>query len=282
MCDPLRPDLAVIIPTFDRADVLGRAIDSVLVQDVDGYELIVVDDGSSDETADVLESYSDPRLRIVAQDNQGVCAARNAGVATSEAPFLVFLDSDDEAAPGWLRFYRDASAGGIRFASCGVRIVAERETILTPKQSGPEFGYLRARFLAGAFGLHRKLLEAAGGFRKGLRYSEHTDLALRLGAVMLDDPFPSLQTDEPLLITYPSPRSYDARLRYESAMTILRDDAVHLARSPHLHATYAAVAGVAASKLGRRREARSLLAEAIRRNPRALRNYARLVRVSLT
>ena len=267
----------MIIPSYNRADVIGRAVGSVLGQAGADIEVIVVDDGSSDETPRVLASFGDTRLRAVVQDNAGVCAARNAGVAASSAPFLVFLDSDDEAAPGWVDFYRTAAMDGLDFAACGVRTVApgSPDTILTAPSHGPEFGFLEARFLSGAFGLAKALFVEVGGFRAGLRYSEHTDLALRLGGRMLDEPFTCRRTDEPLIIMYRGDREYNAEVRYDSATTILREDVAHLERSPHLHATYASIAGVAASKLGRRREARKLLADAIRLQPLRWRNYLR-------
>jgi glycosyltransferase involved in cell wall biosynthesis len=267
----------VIIPSYNRSDVLGRAVGSVLGQAGADIEVIVVDDGSTDDTSTVLSSYMDSRLRTVVQDNAGVCAARNAGVVASSAPFLVFLDSDDEAAPGWVDFYCAAAVDGVDFAACGVRTVApgSPDTILTAPSHGPEFGFLEARFLSGAFGLVKDLFVEVGGFRAGLRYSEHTDLALRLGGRMLDVPFTCRRTDEPLVIMYRGHREYNAEVRYESAMTILREDAVHLERSPDLHATYASIAGVAASKLGRRREARRLLADAMRLQPLRWRNYLR-------
>jgi glycosyltransferase involved in cell wall biosynthesis len=267
----------VVIPSYNRVDVLGRAVASVLGQSGADVELIVVDDGSTDATRTLLASFADPRLRVVVQDNAGVCAARNAGAEASSASFLVFLDSDDEAAPGWVNFYRQAGLDDLDFASCGVRIVGEEahESFLVAPRHGPAFGYIEARFLSGAFGLSKSLFDEVGGFRVGLGYSEHTDLALRLGGRMVDERFRCRRTDEPLITMHRSDRSYNAEVRYNSAMTILREDAVHLERSRHLHATYAAVAGVAASNLGRSGEARQLLVEAIRMQPLEWRNYIR-------
>lgn len=88
------PLVSVIIPTFNRANCLTRAIDSVLFQTFSGYELIVVDDGSTDETSDLLSSYG-RRLRIIHQSNQGVSAARNTGINSAKGEFIALLDSDD-------------------------------------------------------------------------------------------------------------------------------------------------------------------------------------------
>jgi len=92
------PLVSVIIPTFNRAWCLKKAIDSVLAQDYTHFELIVVDDGSTDKTPDLLAEYGDA-IRVIKQPNQGVSAARNRGVAASNGVLIAFLDSDDSWYP---------------------------------------------------------------------------------------------------------------------------------------------------------------------------------------
>ncbi|UTF49236.1 glycosyltransferase family 2 protein [Desulfomicrobium sp. ZS1] len=87
--------VSVIIPTHNRADVLGRAIASVLEQTWADFELIVVDDGSTDATPRVLAEFDDPRLTGMHQENKGVSSARNRGIAASRGRLIALLDSDD-------------------------------------------------------------------------------------------------------------------------------------------------------------------------------------------
>ena len=87
--------VSVVVPTYDRAGPVTRAVASVLAQSHQGLECIVVDDGSTDDTADRLAAIKDPRLRVLSQDNQGVSAARNAGLAMAQGELLALLDSDD-------------------------------------------------------------------------------------------------------------------------------------------------------------------------------------------
>jgi len=87
------PTVSVIIPTYNRAWALKRAIDSVLAQDFQDFELIVVDDGSIDNTSEILRFY--PQVCVLRQDHRGVSAARNAGVARTKGNLVTFLDSDD-------------------------------------------------------------------------------------------------------------------------------------------------------------------------------------------
>jgi glycosyltransferase involved in cell wall biosynthesis len=91
---PCRPTVSVIIPTFNRGGIIRDAVDSVLGQTYRDFELIVVDDGSSDRTGDILREYGD-RLRLVGQVRRGVSAARNSGVRAANGRLLAFLDSDD-------------------------------------------------------------------------------------------------------------------------------------------------------------------------------------------
>jgi glycosyltransferase involved in cell wall biosynthesis len=89
-----KPMVSVIIPTYNRGWVLREAIDSVLAQDFKDFELIVVDDGSTDNTGEILESY-DQDLIVLRQSNRGVSAARNRGIAAAAGRLVAFLDSDD-------------------------------------------------------------------------------------------------------------------------------------------------------------------------------------------
>ena len=84
------PQVSVIIPTYNRGWIVGEAIDSVLAQDFADYELIVVDDGSTDETEAVLSDYGD-RIRILRQKNKGVSAARNTGIRSAAGDLVSFL-----------------------------------------------------------------------------------------------------------------------------------------------------------------------------------------------
>lgn len=90
--------ISVVIPTYNRADLIPKAIESVLSQTCPVEEVIVVDDGSTDDTPQVLAGYSG-RIRVVRQENAGQSAARNAGIAAAKAEWIAFLDDDDEYAP---------------------------------------------------------------------------------------------------------------------------------------------------------------------------------------
>ncbi len=96
---PIKDKLvSVIIPTFNRAWALETAIDSVLAQDYNSIEIIVIDDGSTDNTQDLLKGYKN-KIRVLTQENRGVSAARNFGIKSSHGEFIALLDSDDAWEP---------------------------------------------------------------------------------------------------------------------------------------------------------------------------------------
>jgi glycosyltransferase involved in cell wall biosynthesis len=99
---------SIILPTYNRAYVLWRAIQSVLAQTESGWELIVVDDGSTDDTRRLLEEFRDPRIRMVTTENRGPSAARNLGGRLACAPYLAYLDSDNTWHPQFLSTMHDA------------------------------------------------------------------------------------------------------------------------------------------------------------------------------
>ncbi|HUO36169.1 MAG TPA: glycosyltransferase family A protein, partial [Candidatus Acidoferrum sp.] len=91
----MNPKVSVVIPTYNRAKKVRGAIDSALGQTISDLEVIVVDDGSSDNTAKVLQEAYGTRIRYFAQQNQGASAARNKGMAEARGEWIAFLDSDD-------------------------------------------------------------------------------------------------------------------------------------------------------------------------------------------
>ena len=102
----MTPFFSVVIPVYNRAGVLGDALASVLAQGEQDFEVVVADDGSTDNPAAVIDRLDDPRIRIVRQENRGGGAARNLGIDSARGRFIAFLDSDDVFLPGHLSTMR--------------------------------------------------------------------------------------------------------------------------------------------------------------------------------
>ncbi len=99
---PDHPLVSVIVPLYNKSKYIGRSLDSILAQTYSNFEIIVVDDGSTDLGPEIVKAYDDPRIQLIVQANAGPGAARNRGIAASTAPLLAFLDADDEWMPEFL------------------------------------------------------------------------------------------------------------------------------------------------------------------------------------
>jgi glycosyltransferase involved in cell wall biosynthesis len=115
-----------VLATYNRAHLIGRAVDSVLAQSLDDWELVVVDDGSTDDTSDIIAAYRDRRIRYLRHDqNMGPGAARNRGIGAARGVFLAFLDSDDEWVPARLKkqhaVFLTTELANVAVVNCGVR-----------------------------------------------------------------------------------------------------------------------------------------------------------------
>ena len=97
--------VGIVIPLYNKGVLVRRALKSVLSQTYQNFEVVVVDDGSTDEGPDIVREYSDSRIRLIQQANAGPGAARNRGVQETQAPYLAFLDADDEWMPLFLEVY---------------------------------------------------------------------------------------------------------------------------------------------------------------------------------
>ena len=94
--------MSVVIPLYNKAKYIKRALDSVLAQSYQDFEVIVVNDGSTDGSEKVVEQYTDPRVRLISQQNAGASAARNRGIVEAKYELVAFLDADDEWHPDYL------------------------------------------------------------------------------------------------------------------------------------------------------------------------------------
>ena len=93
------PAVSVVIPLYNKGPYIARSLNSVLIQTFSDFEVIVVDDGSTDGGAEIVRGFTDPRIKLIQQENQGVSAARNRGIEAASAEMVAFLDADDE----WLQ-----------------------------------------------------------------------------------------------------------------------------------------------------------------------------------
>ena len=197
------PAVSVVIPSYNHAAWVGDAVGSVLAQTLADLQVIVVDDGSTDDSREVLAAITDPRLTVVAQANQGAHAALNAGIDRATAPMIAILNSDDAYAPDRLARCLAALTPAVSLVGSWIEIVNGAGTTVGVKHgyrdcepwllAHPERSFragsdLRRALLAehylattSNFVFRRADWVAVGGFRP-LRYAHDWDFALRLAA----------------------------------------------------------------------------------------------------
>jgi glycosyltransferase involved in cell wall biosynthesis len=272
---------SVVISTYNRAPVVPQAVRSVLDQLGAELELVVVDDGSSDNTLEVLRSFDDPRLRVVQQANGGFSAARNSGIAAATGDWVVFLDDDDMALPGWLECLAGMTGDGVGVVCCGAEYRSRDGTLShTAVPIGDTlFDDKTALFLAGTFAVRADLLRAVGGFDERLACSQNTDLGLRLISGLGERGLALRSTDRPLVrldfrATADRPSTEPAKL-FQGTRVLLDNHRERLARDPHGRAVLNGVLGVSAARLGRWRDARSAMLASVRAEPLRLRHWLR-------
>lgn len=194
--------VSVIIPTFNRAIMLKNAIDSVLAQEFDDFELIVIDDGSTDNTPEIIRSYG-TGIKSIQTGNKGVSAARNRGIETASGDLIAFLDSDDLWLPGKLAAQVEFFKTNPEALICQTEEIWIRNRIrVNPmkkhkKKSGNIFepSLLLCLVSPSAVMIKKKLFDIAGLFDENLPACEDYDLWLRIGCR-----FPVYLIDKPLII----------------------------------------------------------------------------------
>ncbi|MFQ6677090.1 MAG: glycosyltransferase family 2 protein [Fidelibacterota bacterium] len=195
-------DISVIIPTYNRAHSLPRALDSISIQTLMPKEIIVINDGSTDDTQAVLDNY--PGLVIVDQENRGVSAARNKGIEKAGGKWIAFLDSDDEWLPNKLEKQWSAICNNNKLVCHTEEIWVRNGKRVNPMKKHQKFGgwiYNKCLPLCvispSSVMIHQSVFDTVGNFDESLDVCEDYDLWLRICAK-----YPVLFVDEPLIVKY--------------------------------------------------------------------------------
>jgi len=191
----MNPKVSVVIPLYNKAPYIARALNSVLSQTIQDFEVIVVDDGSTDDGVEVVRGFDDPRIRLIQQENRGVSAARNRGIEAARAELVAFLDADDEWLPRFLEtilrlrvLYPDAGLYGtayeVRYPS-ELYFPTSRAQRIYIKDDGERlissyFGALvefgAVIFNSSSFVAPKNVLLEVGGFPLGVKWCEDSTL----------------------------------------------------------------------------------------------------------
>lgn len=195
------PLVSVVMPVRNRAGVVEVALASLAAQTLQRWELVVVDDGSTDDTVAVLETWAarDPRIRVVQQEWGGVCAARNTALAAARSPYVAFLDSDNTWRPDFLRLAVGAMHGhGLRAAYAGMvlRDSDDPERVVHRAFRGSRDALMVVNHVdLNVLVVERDLALEVGGFDVALRRWVDHDFALKLAGQVELELLPFLAVD---------------------------------------------------------------------------------------
>jgi glycosyltransferase involved in cell wall biosynthesis len=196
---------SVVIPLYNKEPHIKRALDSVISQTVQDFEIVVVNDGSTDKSTDVVKSFSDARIRLINQKNAGVSVARNRGIDEAKSELIAFLDADDEWMPDYLetilRLREKYPCAGLYATSLKTEFI---DNVLMDKDEelrklipdeGLIFNYFKVNlkdishkdiFYTSSVTVPKKIFSEIGGFQTGFWWGEDIDM---WGRIALKYPF---------------------------------------------------------------------------------------------
>lgn len=174
--------ISVIIPLYNKEHYVAKTISSVLAQTYQNFELIIVNDGSTDHSAEIVSSFSDSRIRYVEQANGGVSSARNHGLRLAKGDFIAFLDADDTWYPDFmeqmLKLYHDYPDYSFFCCAQQNRLIPTLPPGISIVEDHCKFFYI---YCTGSVLIKKHVFDELGGFREGVQHGEDLDMWLRIG-----------------------------------------------------------------------------------------------------
>lgn len=269
------PTISIIIPTYNRAHLIHRAINSVLNQTYQDFEIIIVDDGSTDNTEEAVRSFNDSRIEYIRHEkNQGAAVARNTGIKAAKGEYIAFQDSDDEWFPQKLekqmKVFETASPE-VGVVYTGFWCMANNKKRYVPSKSVKQKeGNIFKELLKGSFittqsiVVRKKCFESAGLFDENLPRFQDWELALRLSK---HSEFKCV--DEPLLISYHTTGSIsrDLKALIKASEIIMTKHFEDFSKDRKLLARYLFGFGISLCLDGQYEKGRHYIFRAVKLNP---------------
>ena len=271
-------EFSVIIPTYNNSSKISRTVNSVLNQNFQDLELIIIDDGSTDDTEEKLEAFveKDKRIRYLKKDNEGVAAARNKGANLAQGKFLVFLDGDDTVGDQWLQDFHDLQIpGDVGYLSCGYILYGtSHQPRLIRGVSSEKYSSL-----AGTFAILKEVFEEIGGYDTNLKQSENFEMTARAVEYCEKNHLKILFTDKPNFIWQHSKSADQTRQRdeYRAQATLYLHEKYSEGGVFHFKKNdFIISSAVNFTRAGRFKEARKIFYRIFREKP-SLNNFLRIL-----
>jgi len=257
---------SIIIPTYNRAHIIRNAIEAVMFQTFTDFELIISDDGSTDNTEEIISPFlSDSRIKYFKQMNKGVCAARNFGANHASGKYLIFLDSDDTINENWLSDFHSIAEKDFDMVFCSMIVfspngIEKKISCLKPYKKSNEKGI----FNAGTWAMKRDLFFNIGQYDEQMKYGENTELKFRLFDKQVEYGF----VDHYNFIYKESISggSKQTANKLQSNLYVLSKHVAYFNRHLEVKQFFLQVSAVSAARLGKYKQAHELFVEAWKTN----------------
>jgi len=289
MCEvTMDKNVSIIIPTYNREAFLLKAVNSVLSQTSQNWELIIVDDGSTDDTPHLVEPYLSNKIKYIKKRNEGAPSARNLGALKAKADYIAFLDSDDFLDSNWVEEMLRPLRSTIGVVCCGVRRLDARGNEIStslPGSLGQMFNNQVGKFTNGGVYLIRKdIFFKAGGFDEKLNSGQHTELSYRFIPLLNHMGLQIFNINKYLLnfVLHSEDRiTTNPRSKLLGSLRTFKKHESKFIKNKDRAVNYLNVAAVSAAKLNKYKIAKSLLLKSIKIHPFHLLTLFRLIIVGL-
>ena len=265
------PLVSVVIPTYNRANLLKRAIQSVINQTYKNLEIIIVDDGSTDRTKDIVKTFSDSRIQYIRHpENRGTSAARNTGIKNSKGNFIALLDHDDEYLPERI----EKGIKVFKGAPENLGMVWSNYWKVNKEKKEKKIAFLKYHLedakkwifpMPSTWVIRKKVFKKNGFFDEELGPAEDTDFAIRLCKV-----FSFYFINEPLAVYHITKGSYSCNVTIEKLIKIRKvflEKHLDLKKNRRLSASYFCYIGSDLLRIGKIKESRRYFLKAFITHP---------------
>ena len=264
------PTISIITPTYNRASFLKRMIKSVLEQNSQEWSLIILDNGSTDDTEKVVKAFNDLRITYLDLKHSSVGDKRNEGIRRANSKYITFLDSDDEAMPNWIYEFQLKILENYGFISCGYERIIDKTSrnVELPKKMG-DLNF-RINFKSGTLCIQKKFLQEIGGFDPELPAGLNTDLILKLLPFLSANNLPGTYINESLIRVYEHTKT---RIRNDNkavlfgTLSLLEKHKFWFEKNPEEYKNYLGVIGVCFAKERNFKKGREFLIKAFKIKP---------------
>lgn len=262
------PLFSVIMPVFNRASLVCSTLVAIMKQEFKDFEIIIVDDGSTDDVKNKLFIYIDSRaIKYYYQANAGVSAARNKGASLSQGSYLIFLDSDDSVTENWLSDYASMiSIHNPDIIYCGINrikdnVLLEYTDPNNPYKDGKSFGNV----IPGSFCIKSEFFKTIGGYDDKLAYGENTELGFR---IKMENPTTAFISSPNLIYNlHEDSHGKNSQNKMNGIIYTINKHPQLFNKNKDMKRRFLSIAGVAAISINERTRARELFWKAWKLSP---------------